>query len=540
MLCLAAPLALGFLALAAAPAQAEHIQWSIRSGAVPARSVNLGGWLVAEYWMTQGSPAWDGVPNEVALQGEYAAMKYLNRSKGIENFENHRSTWITEQDIRDIAAANLTAVRVPVGFWIVGDSGTGIANSEQGRMYAPGALKYLDALINDWAVANNIAVMLSLHAHQGSQNGNDNSAPPVFGVASWSSSQANVDNSVLFATFLADRYKSSDAFLGLNMMNEPNGATDINVVTAYYQRVYQAVRAKGNNCILGVSPMLGQQTPEFMQDFMRPPSYANMWHEFHPYFIWGHELETEAQIIVDAQAYGPATTDQWHGNPLFIGEWSLGTQSKAPFKDLGQRKQYAQAQLDSYRDAKGGWSFWSWRHSDDANGNYTGWSLRAAIRDNVINLRSDNTIVAFTSLTAGSSMGSLALASATNDYAASALNASMFMNGSTITVSSLNSTNSFNDSSNSTSPTPKLTHATPTPLYSDASSGSDDTKGTAAPSPSTTSEWDTPIESSSDGGSSSGSGTSATLAKDSSASQRSGTVQWVTAVFLSALLWWLL
>lgn len=520
------------LGLLVSSSHAEHIQWSIRKGDVPARSVNLGGWLVAEYWMTQLSPAWDGVPNEVALQGEYAAMKYLDRSKGIENFENHRSTWITEQDIRDIAAANLTAVRVPVGFWIVGDSGTGIANSEQGQMYAPGSLKYLDALINDWAKASNIAVILSLHAHQGSQNGNDHSAPPVFGVASWSSSQANVDNSVLFATFLADRYKDSDAFLGLNMMNEPNGATDVNVVTAYYKRVYEAVRSKGNNCILGVSPMLGQQTPEFMQEFMRPPTYNNMWHEFHPYFIWGHELETEAQIIVDAQAYGPAMTDQWHGNPLFIGEWSLGTQSKAPFKDLELRKQYAKAQLDSYKNAKGGWSFWSWRHSDDANGNYTGWSLRAAIRDNVINLRSDNTTPAFLSLSAVSSTGSIDIGSWTDDnYAADAVNA---MNGTTITVTSLNSTSSINGSSNSTSNTPK---ATRTRVYSDYSSsnGSEDTEQTA-PSPSTTSSWDSPIDSNS----ASSSGTSATLTKDSSASRRSQVVQWATGVFVSAIAWRLL
>lgn len=43
------------------------------------RGVNLGGWLVAEHWMTAASPAWTGVPTDIANKGEYQTMQHLGR-----------------------------------------------------------------------------------------------------------------------------------------------------------------------------------------------------------------------------------------------------------------------------------------------------------------------------------------------------------------------------------------------------------------------------------------------------------------------------
>ena len=42
-----------------------HIQSSIRSGKVPVRGVNLGGWLVAENWINPDDALWDGVDLKV-------------------------------------------------------------------------------------------------------------------------------------------------------------------------------------------------------------------------------------------------------------------------------------------------------------------------------------------------------------------------------------------------------------------------------------------------------------------------------------------
>jgi glucan 1,3-beta-glucosidase len=46
-------------------------------GRKPMHGVNLGGWLVAEYWMTKASPAWSEVPVDVASHGEFKTMQHL-------------------------------------------------------------------------------------------------------------------------------------------------------------------------------------------------------------------------------------------------------------------------------------------------------------------------------------------------------------------------------------------------------------------------------------------------------------------------------
>jgi hypothetical protein len=42
-----------------------HIQSAIRSGEVPCRGVNLGGWLVTEHWINPKDALWDGVDDAV-------------------------------------------------------------------------------------------------------------------------------------------------------------------------------------------------------------------------------------------------------------------------------------------------------------------------------------------------------------------------------------------------------------------------------------------------------------------------------------------
>jgi len=42
-----------------------HVQSAIRSGQVPSRGVNLGGWLGTEYWINPNGAIWNGVDPKV-------------------------------------------------------------------------------------------------------------------------------------------------------------------------------------------------------------------------------------------------------------------------------------------------------------------------------------------------------------------------------------------------------------------------------------------------------------------------------------------
>ncbi|GLE10151.1 hypothetical protein PINS_up022162 [Pythium insidiosum] len=370
---------------APAPAPGQHIQARIRRGEVKAISVNLGSWLVGEYWMSTTSPAWkDAVENgnQRGWGGEYITMKYLGQDKGTAAFEAHRQSWITEKDIAEIASRGLNTVRVPVGFWIVNDDPS-TESTEISRVYAKGALKYLDKLVNEWAVKYNLAVMLSLHSHQGSQNGYDHSAPQQLGTTSWSDSQDNVRNSLQFATYLAARYRSAQAFLGLQLMNEPSYPTNYDVLWDYYKKAYEQIRATGNDCIIGVSPMIQEQSPPIMDWFMPKPQYYNVWHEFHVYYKWGeNEGNNEAQIISRARTYRANHLDNWKGNPIYMGEWSLAAPDSAPFSNRDQMKEFAAVQLDQLSGAKSGWAFWSWRHDEELS-KLSQWSMRQLLREGI-------------------------------------------------------------------------------------------------------------------------------------------------------------
>lgn len=53
-----------FLFIVFAVGSEAHVQSAIRSGQIPCRGVNLGGWLVTEYWINSNDAIWNGVdPN---------------------------------------------------------------------------------------------------------------------------------------------------------------------------------------------------------------------------------------------------------------------------------------------------------------------------------------------------------------------------------------------------------------------------------------------------------------------------------------------
>lgn len=136
--------------------------------------------------------------------------------------------------------------------------------------------------------------------------------------------------------------------------------------------------------MLVTAPMLSEQRSPYYEDFMK--NAPNVWHEWHPYYKWGYEGKTEGQIIQAAANYENAVRN-WQGNPLTISEWSMGThEQSAPFNDISEYKNFGQTMLQSFKTARGGYFFWSWRHSDDGRGIRTGWSMRALMRSNMLSV----------------------------------------------------------------------------------------------------------------------------------------------------------
>ena len=86
----------------------------------------LGGWLVLEPWITPSlffqflgaSQKWgDKAPDHVGLDS-MSFCQALGPKEGNKQLRRHWKTWITEQQIIDLAALGADTVRVPVGDWM--------------------------------------------------------------------------------------------------------------------------------------------------------------------------------------------------------------------------------------------------------------------------------------------------------------------------------------------------------------------------------------------------------------------------------------
>ena len=78
----------------------------------PLPGLNLGGWLVLEKWMTPSVFAGTEATNEYELWQTAAGPGHIT---------HHRDAFITEADIRWIAATGIRLLRVPIGYWALED-----------------------------------------------------------------------------------------------------------------------------------------------------------------------------------------------------------------------------------------------------------------------------------------------------------------------------------------------------------------------------------------------------------------------------------
>ncbi|KAH9087524.1 hypothetical protein Ae201684P_000927 [Aphanomyces euteiches] len=320
---------------------AQHVQESVREGRAPLRGVNLGSWLVVEYWMSKQSPIWKDVPEDVANGGEHRVMAYLGHDKGDARFRAHRDSWITAADIAEIASYGLNTVRVPVGWWIMPEHSTKLAMGNGNTLHR-----------ERWGT--------------------------------WTPSGRS--------RFLAARYRNSAAFLGLELLNEPEGneatrqGVDRTKLQDYYRMAVSSIRQTGNNCVLVVSPLLTEQSPTatVWRDFLRQ---ADVWLDWHKYLKWGFEGKRLPELATKGVESITNDMAAWTGNALLIGEWSLGHPDSADgdFADRNQAMQFGANLVQSVNNAKAGWTFWSWR-ADTGKPLGEGWCMRDLLRQGVLKL----------------------------------------------------------------------------------------------------------------------------------------------------------
>ncbi|KAG5641224.1 hypothetical protein DXG03_005699 [Asterophora parasitica] len=199
--------------------------------------VNLGGLFVLEPFI---SPAlfqkYPGAVDEWTLS---TLMRADTASGGISQLEDHYNTFITEEDIAEIAGAGLNWVRLPVPYWAI--------ETWPGEPFlAQTSWKYILRVLG-WCRKYGIRVNLDLHTIPGSQNGYNHSGKlgrPNFlnGVMGIANAQRALEYMRVFTEFISQpQYANLVPVFGI--MNEALLSTIGRAqLTSFYLEAHNLIR----------------------------------------------------------------------------------------------------------------------------------------------------------------------------------------------------------------------------------------------------------------------------------------------------------
>lgn len=339
----------------------------------PLRGVNLGGWLVTEYWIEPQPLEAYGVIDELALASA------VDRENLKTILTDHRETFITEKDFAEIAKHGFNSVRLPVPWYL-------FEGSHQRKKSLP-SIEYVDRAM-EWAHKYGLSVLIDLHVVPGSQNGFDSSYG--YGKIGWHKEDVNSLIALNVIERIAKRYKNSPALFGIELLNEPvvrrfQGLRIIpglpmHTLRKYYKAGYQAIR---RHCDSNVAVVLHDAfRPQAWGHFMSRKKYENVWMDLHRYHCYtpeeaeiykGHRLRDA--LREDVKAIELAS----RGNKkVMIGEWSAGlnipVKALSPEARSAFERKFVLEQLKTFSRADG-WYFWTYKTRYEL----FGWDSRKAL-----------------------------------------------------------------------------------------------------------------------------------------------------------------
>ncbi len=329
--------------------------------------VNLGGWLVAEKWMTPRLFA------GIEAHDEYTLVQ---SKQGREQLAAHHRTFIQESDIEWLKDHGVNAIRVPVGYWVF----DGVYDDE---VEGEPTVDYLDTVI-DWAEKHGLRVLIDLHAAPGSQNGHDHSGR--VGKAMWYRSAQHRKKTLDVLAGIAERYHERETVWGIELLNEPRMGLFQVKLRAFYRQAYAAIRAVGRPGLVVVfhdaftprlmSGALWSYDPKFpvMMD-VHWYQFLDVWRRVRPRAWYFGFVSRRGRLL---ERIRPR-----HG--VIVGEWSAvlsheflhGTDEATR---LAWQREHVARQLAAY-SMLDGWFYWSYKTEGEGE-----WNFRSMVEQGFLRL----------------------------------------------------------------------------------------------------------------------------------------------------------
>ncbi|KAF9479381.1 ectomycorrhiza-upregulated exo-beta-1,3-glucanase GH5 [Pholiota conissans] len=361
--------------------------------------VNLGGWFVLEPFITPALyQKYPGAIDEWTLSTLMAAD--TSAGGGISQIEDHYKTFITEQDIAQIAGAGLNWIRLPIPFWAIDKWNDEPFLEKVSWKYILQALQ--------WCRKYGLRVKLDLHTIPGSQNafnhsGKDGQIDFLMGVMGMANAQRAI-NYIRIITEFISQPEWSNVVPIFGIINEAEikliGTTEMR---GFYREVYDMIRGI-TGIGAGKGPYIsihdGFQALDQWVGFLQNGDRVAL--DTHPYFAfdgqsntapidtgtgadaggtwpqsacnsWGGELNTSRSNfgVTFAGEFSNGFNDCGlfvrgvGGQPVFGGDCSTWTDSTNWTPSI---KAGVQAFAMASMDALGDWFFWTWKIGNSTKG----------------------------------------------------------------------------------------------------------------------------------------------------------------------------
>jgi len=303
------------------------------------RGVGLGNWLLPEGYMWKFGDNGDR-PRRI----EKITRDLLGEENAKRFWTEYRKNYIAEADIKRIAKLGYNSVRPALNARLFLDENGAPDDKAEGFIL-------LDQLVA-WCKANDIYVIIDMHAAPGGQTGQNiddsaNDQPELFMDAKYQ------DQLVALWKHIAHRYRKESAVAGYDLFNEPlperTGAAAAYKaqVEPLYQRITAAIRQVDPKHMIIVE---GVNWANDWSVFTHPFD-ANLVYQFH-YYCWDHPVELKSiRQYLDQRNRLDA--------PVWVGE-------------TGESDNAIYWATTEYFEANNiGWSFWPWKKMDTQNTPYS-------------------------------------------------------------------------------------------------------------------------------------------------------------------------
>jgi endoglucanase len=294
------------------------------------RGVGFGGWLLPEGYMWR-LPERGDRPRRI----ERMIKDLIGEEKSDMFWELYYARYITEADIRQIAAEGFNSVRVPINSRFLMEEGVPFTYNER-------HWQLVDRVI-DWCRTHRLYVILDLHGAPGGQTGtniddSENDKPELFTI------EANKRLAVALWRKLAERYKDEWIVAGYDLLNEPlpdwfSAYND--QVMPLYREIVKAIREVDDRHMIILEGVHWSTDWSIFNDKID----NNLMLQFHKY--WNNPDTESIQVYLDKR-------EEWNV-PIFMGE---GGENNIDW--------YAGA-FRMFEDHHISWNFWTWKKVDTDN-----------------------------------------------------------------------------------------------------------------------------------------------------------------------------